>query len=112
VGCSGLSFDGLNIWGYVDGKGTRVRDYVTSAFGNYVMYRDDEYWLISDREGSDAQLFNLKNDPELRRNIAGEAKDKVKELFSRITQDAGGKLEPIPTGTSDPYEWYNNLYVM
>lgn len=112
VDCSGLSLSGLNIWDYVEGKGSVVRGYVTSAFGNYVMYRDDEYWLISDRGGSNTQLYDLKSDPVLKRNIAGEAIDKVKELFSRIINDAGGRLEPLPTEGKDPYEWYNQLYVM
>ncbi|WP_048062596.1 hypothetical protein [Caldivirga maquilingensis] len=96
----------------VEGKGSAARGYVTSAFGNYVMYRDNEYWLISDRRGLNIQLYDLRNDAELKRNIVNEATDKVKELFSRIISDAGGKLEPLPTGERDPYEWYNQLYVM
>ena len=108
----GLKVDGINVFDYVErefaGSG---RSHVTSGFGYYVMYRDDEYWFISDREGKEAQLYDLKVDPKLQKNIARECPELVEKFYRKIVEDAGGclpKLEPI---SLEAYVWYEQLYL-
>lgn len=109
----GYRVDGINIWRYVEDEGFEYRrGYVTSAFANYLMYRDEEYWLITNREGGEPQLYDLRSDPGLRRNIASEAPDIVKELYRRIVEDAGGSIPRIEVPREVAYQWYTQLYVV
>ena len=78
--------DGVNILEYVEKEHEYFkRNYITCSFGNYLMYRDDDYWLIINRRGEEARLYDIKRDPELRNNIASECPHVVKELFKRIS---------------------------
>ena len=103
--------DGINIWEYVEKEKVEFRrSYVTSAFANYFMYRDDDYWLITDREGGEAQLYILKEDPKLEKNVAKEMPDLVKQLYQKIVEDAGGQIPKLEAPPSTAYDWYYELY--
>ena len=104
--------DGINIWEYVEKEDFELRrSYVTSAFANYLMYRDDDYWLITNREGGEAKLYMLKEDPKLEENVAGERPDLVRQLYQRIVEDAGGSIPRIEAPPAIAYEWYSRLYL-
>jgi len=75
------------------------------------MYRDDEYWFISNREGKEAQLYNLKEDPELQKNIAQQQPELAETIFQKIIKDAGGFLPKIEPISGEAYKWYERLYL-
>lgn len=113
---AGLKLDykvnGINIWNYVEKEKFEYRrNYITSAFGMYLMYKDDNYWLITNRDGNEARLYTLKGDPELKKNIAYETPDLVKQLYQKIVEDAGGSIPKIEAPSSEAYEWYSKMYV-
>lgn len=104
--------DGIDIWKYVEKECIEGgRKYITSGFANYVMYRDDQYWYISDRNGEEAQLYDLREDPQLKVNIASEKPQLAKTLFARIIEDAGGSLPKIEVIGREAYRWYEQLYL-
>lgn len=104
------TIDGTNIWKYVDEKVEGKREYVTSAFENHVMYRDDNYWFISSRDGSDPKLYLLKEDPLLERNLAVQYPGLVKEIYGKICKDARGTLVKLNLAPELAFKWYS-LYV-
>lgn len=103
--------DGVDIWKFVEKRDVEnKREYVTSAFVNYVMYRDDDYWFISDRDNEDSRLYSVKEDPRLERNIASQDKSLTKKLYEVILKDAGGVLPKLDMARHLDFEWYT-LYV-
>jgi len=108
----GQRVDGINILSYVEREAVKERrSYVTSGFTNYVMYRDDDYWFISNREGKEAQLYNLKEDLELQKNIAQQQPELAETIFQKIIKDAGGFLPKIEPISEEAYRWYERLYL-
>lgn len=83
---------------------------MTSAFVNHVMYRDDDYWLISNRDGNDPKLYFVKEDPNLERDISEQDIRLTNRLFEMILKDAGGILPKLDTAPHLDFEWYT-LYV-
>ncbi len=103
--------EGTNVWKYVEEENVDYRrEYVTSAFLDYIFYRDDDDWFISNRDGNEAQLYELKSDPKLERNVAEEAPKLTKSIYQKILKDAGGTLPKIETPPAEVYEWYCRLY--
>jgi arylsulfatase A-like enzyme len=108
----GQIVDGINILSYVERESVEEkRSYVTSGFASYLMYRDDEYWFISNREGEEAQLYNLKEDPKLQKNIAQQQPELAETIFQKIVEDAGGFLPKIEPISGEAYRWYEQLYL-
>lgn len=103
--------DGVNIWSYVEGEKVEHRSYVTSGFAGYLMYRDDEYWFISNREGEETQLYSLKEDPKLQNNIAQQQPELAEKIFRKIVEDAGGTIPKIEPVGEEAYRWYEQLYL-
>ena len=89
------NLEGVNFWPVVEGKQEKVRDYATSIFKSYAWVRTDDYVLIRKTDGTDAKLYDVRNDPEHTRNIASELPGKVEELWSLATADAGGDFPQL-----------------
>jgi len=104
--------EGINVWKYVEEKNRDYkREYVTSAFLDSIFYRDNDHWFISNRDGSQAQLYEIKPDPKLERNIAEQAPELTKSIYQKIINDAGGSLPQIKPPPLEVYEWYFRLYL-
>ena len=97
--------DGNNILRYVKGRGEEKRQY-TCSLGNFLMYRDEEYWLIVNRKGRGAQLYYIKEDPMLKRNIANENLHVVRKLYEKILYDAGGIIPELKIQPEESIKWY------
>ena len=92
---SPYELDGQDLMPIVQGQKTKVRDYATCGFSLYLWCRDDEYVLICRTTGDEAQLFDMKNDPEQRHNIASDNPKIVKRMFDLVLADAqGGPILP------------------
>jgi len=98
--------DGINILKYVEGRREEKRQYITCSLGNYLMYRDEEYWLIVNRKGGEAQLYYIKEDPMLKRNIANETLHVVRKLYEKILYDAGGIIPELKIRPEESIKWY------
>ncbi len=84
--------EGLDVWPVVTGKKDKVRDYVTSIFKHYAWVKTEDFVLIRKSDKSATYLYNIKEDPEHKTNIAEDYPDKVKELWSLALEDAGGDI--------------------
>jgi len=106
------SVEGINIWEYVERENPSYRrEYATSAFADYVFYRDDDYWFISKRNGTESKLYEIKSDPKLEKNIAEESPELTKNAYQKILEDAGGSLPKIKAPPAETYKRYFQLYL-
>jgi arylsulfatase A-like enzyme len=69
------------------------REHFTLGYNNYVWTRDDRYVMFSTNTGEEAKLYDVKEDPGMRKNLAGKQPETVKRMFSEyVLKDAGGSL--------------------
>jgi arylsulfatase A-like enzyme len=100
------ALDGINLWDFVDSSGGQRRQYVTSAFNDYVWCRDDRYVYMARNNGAEARLYDMEADPQQFDDIAAAKPEICQEMFQRVLADAGG---PLPTHDVLPHmatEWY------
>jgi arylsulfatase A-like enzyme len=86
--------DDLNV--LLEGSEPGPRPHFTLGYNEYVWARDDRYVMFSVNDRSDPRLYDLRNDPDMDKNIAGDNPDIVKRMFNDyILEDAGGPLPRI-----------------
>lgn len=67
------------------------RDHFTLGYDHHTFCRDEEHALICRNDGNDPRLFDLREDPDYKRNIAPDNPDTVKRMYhDYIIADAGG----------------------
>jgi arylsulfatase A-like enzyme len=98
--------EGINLWEFVDRHGGQSRQYVTSAFNNYVWCRDERYVYMARNDGAEARLYNMESDPEQLHDVAAAKPEVCKEMFQRVLADAGGPLPNYPLLRYLATEWY------
>jgi len=84
--------DAEDIWPLVAGEGGPKRDYVTCGMEKYVWVKDNDYAYISETDGTDPRLFDLKSDPGNFVNIAKDNPTVVKEMYEKAVESGGGPL--------------------
>jgi len=98
-----MAVDGRDVWPLVTGEAEPRREYVTSAFDNYIWARDDRYAYTARCDGAEPRLYDLERDPAQSLDIARERPDVVQEMFKRVFYDAGGPI----TDYTRRAEWYS-----
>ncbi|HEV3477266.1 MAG TPA: hypothetical protein VG127_07275 [Rubrobacteraceae bacterium] len=69
------------------------RPHFTLGYHSFVRAQDDRYAMFSRYDGSAAKLYDLQEDPEMRKDIAGERPAVVRSMFDDyVLKDAGGPL--------------------
>ena len=87
--------DGQDLSVLFEGEAPQPRDHFTLGYHNYVWSRDEDYAMISRNDGANAKLFDLREDPEMRQDVAGIRPEVAKRMFEDyVLKDAGG---PLPT---------------
>jgi arylsulfatase A-like enzyme len=87
--------DGQNLSLLLDGEEPGSRRHFTLGFHDHVWARDERYVMFGRHDGSGAKLYDVLEDPGMRRDVAGEHADVVKRMFGTyVLKDAGG---PLPT---------------
>ena len=85
--------EGQNLLGIVDGKQPKPRPYFTLGFHDHAWCRDEDYAMFCRHDGTEAKLYDLRTDPKMDRDIAGQHRDIVKRMFEEyVIKDAGGPL--------------------
>ena len=75
------------------GEPEQRREHFTLGYNNYVWTRDDRYVMFSTNTGEEAKLYDVKEDPEMRKNLAGKHPETIKRMFDEyVLKDAGGPL--------------------
>jgi hypothetical protein len=74
----------------------RPRPHFTLGYNEYVWSRDERYLMFSVNDSSDPRLYDLRSDPDMNHDIAGDNPDIVKRMFEDyILEDAGGSLPGV-----------------
>jgi arylsulfatase A-like enzyme len=69
------------------------REHFTLGYNNYVWARDDEYAMFSTNTGTEAKLYDVRQDPGMHKDLAGKRPETVKRMFDDyVLKDAGGPL--------------------
>jgi arylsulfatase A-like enzyme len=75
------------------GEPEQTREHFTAAYHDHVWARDQDYAMFAMTNGSEAKLFDLRQDPEMRKNIASSNGEIVKRMYDDyLVKDAGGPL--------------------
>ena len=79
---------GLSLRGVIDGTNPRPRDYVLSELSGEVMYCDDEWKVVLNKNGEIYLLFDMKNDPHEQKNLAAAPgmEEISKQLICKVMQ--------------------------
>ena len=86
--------DGQDLTVLLDGgEPEQQREYFTAGYHDHVWARDEHYALFARSDGSEAKLFDLREDPNMKRDIAGSNPDVVRRMYGGyVVKDAGGPL--------------------
>jgi arylsulfatase A-like enzyme len=85
--------EGQDLSVLLDGKEPNPRPHFTAGYHDHVWARDESYAMFARSDGSEAKLFNLKEDPRMNKDIAGSNQDVVRRMYrGYVLKDAGGPL--------------------
>ncbi len=85
--------EGQDLSVLLDGDEPRSREHFTAGYHEHVFTRDESYAMFSRDDGAEAKLFDLREDPNMNRDIAGSHADVVKRMWNDyVLRDAGGPL--------------------
>ena len=83
--------EGQDLTVLLDGGEPEPREHFTAGYHDHVWARDARYAMFAGSDGSEAKLFDLSEDPEMNRDIAGSRGDVVKRMWNAyVLRDAGG----------------------
>jgi arylsulfatase A-like enzyme len=83
--------EGQDLSVLLDGKEPEPREHFTAGYHDHVWARDESYAMFARTDGSEAKLFDLREDPNMDRDIAGSNPGVVKRMWNDyILKDAGG----------------------
>jgi arylsulfatase A-like enzyme len=78
------------------GEPEEERPHFTLGYDEYSWCRDDDYVMACRNDGSEARLYDVREDPSMDNDIAAENRDVVRRMYDDyIVADAGGEPPPI-----------------
>jgi arylsulfatase A-like enzyme len=85
--------DGEDLSVILGGRSPEERSHFSLGYHNYVWARDETYAFFSRNDGTEARLYNVQEDPEMRNDIASQNQAVLNKMFGEyILEDAGGPL--------------------
>ncbi|MCW4020264.1 MAG: sulfatase [Candidatus Bathyarchaeota archaeon] len=105
-----VEMEGRDVWEWVTEETNDRREYMTLIYGGYVWCQDEEYAYIANLDGGDVRLYDLREDPEQRRNIADQKPDVCGKMYKRVLTDAGGSL-PHHQIRRPGLPWYDSAWI-
>ena len=85
--------EGQNLSVLFDGGNPRPRDHFTLGYHDHVWTRDDDYAMFARNDGTQAKLFDLRQDPNMDEDIAPSNPAVVRDMLEGYAiQDANGPL--------------------
>lgn len=100
---SGL--DGENAWAWATGESPQTRDHATCMFYPWLWYRDEDHAYMTDIDGAEERLYDIKNDPKQMVDISEENGDACRSIKKELWDEMGGdppRYEIMRKG----HEWY------
>jgi arylsulfatase A-like enzyme len=87
------AMDGQDLSVLFEGGEPEKRAHFTLGYNNWAWARDEDYVMFARNDGALAKLFDTREDPEMKNNIAGQRPDVVRSMFDDyVLRDAGGCL--------------------
>ncbi len=87
--------DGQDLSVIFDGGEPEERAHFSLGYNDHAWARDDRHVMFAKNDGSNAMLYDLKNDPEMNSDIAGNNQELLNSMWTDyVLGDAGG---PLPT---------------
>ena len=84
---------GVDLSVLLEGKSPEPRDHFTLGYGEHVWCRDEAYVAFCRGDFVGAKLYDVRNDPQLQRDIARDEPETVEKMFEEyVLKDAGGSL--------------------
>ncbi len=75
------------------GEPANPRKHFSLGYHDHAFARDDRYAMFAKNDGSEAKLFDLAEDPQMKNDIAGSNPDAVDRMWNDyVLRDAGGPL--------------------
>ena len=85
--------DGQDLTVMLDEEEPGARPHFTLGYDDHVFTRDDDYAMISSNDSTEVKLYDLREDPGMYENVAGEHPDVTRRMFDDyVLEDAGGPL--------------------
>jgi hypothetical protein len=85
--------EGQDLSVFFEGGEPEERAHFTLGYHDYVWARDEDYVMFAKNDGARAKLYDLREDPAMRDDVAGKHPDVVQRMFDDyILKDAGGAL--------------------
>jgi hypothetical protein len=76
-----------------EGGEPEERAHFSLGYHDFVWSRDEDYVMFSRYDGSGAKLYDLREDPEMKNDVAGKRPYVVQRMFGDyVLKDAGGLL--------------------
>ena len=85
--------EGQDLSVMLEGGEPEARPHFTLGYHDHVFTRDEKYAMISRNDGSEARLYDLREDPGMYEDVAGDLPDVARRMFDDyVLEDAGGPL--------------------
>jgi arylsulfatase A-like enzyme len=85
--------DGQDLSALLKGEEPEEQGHFTLGYHDYVWSRDDRYTMFSRNDGTEAKLYDVREDPGMKNDVARAYPDIVKGMFDGyVLKDAGGSL--------------------
>jgi arylsulfatase A-like enzyme len=85
--------DGQDLTVMLEGGEPEARPHFTLGYHDHVFTRDEKYAMMSRNDGTEARLYDLREDPGMYKDIAEELPDIARSMFDDyVLEDAGGAL--------------------
>jgi hypothetical protein len=87
--------DGQDLSVVLEGEEPEERAHFALGYNDFVWSRDEDYVMFSRYDGEQARLYDLREDPAMKNDVAAERPYVVQRMFGDyVLKDAGG---PLPT---------------
>jgi arylsulfatase A-like enzyme len=85
--------EGQDLSVFFEGGEPEERAHFSLGYHDFVWARDEDYAMFSRYDGARARLYDLREDPEMKNDVAGKHPDVVQRMFGDyVLKDAGGPL--------------------
>jgi arylsulfatase A-like enzyme len=94
--------EGQDLSVLLEGEEPEERAHFSLGYNDHAWSRDEDYIMFAKNDGSNALLFDLREDPEMNSDIAGSNQGVINRMWNDyVLKDAGG---PLPTyGNERPF---------
>jgi arylsulfatase A-like enzyme len=85
--------DGQDLNVILEDEAPAARPHFSLGYHDHAWCRDEDYAMFCRHDGTEAELYDLRMDPKMDRDIAGQHQKIVKRMFEEyVIKDAGGPL--------------------